>query len=523
MKKALIVIIFLALICNFAFSAEPEKLKELSLKDAIYYALKNNLQLQIQKKDTEYTWKTQRVNKSIFIPNLELALLNSETNEPSSDALSGADISTTKRLSLNFGVSQLTPLGGTLSLSIYNLRHESNSIYSTVNPYLYSRGTIELTQPLLKNFGTLATKYQIYLSVNNRKISQLQLKQQIIDLIYNVESAYWELVYAHQNLEATKMSLERAKDLLEQNEIKVKVGTIAPLEKLSSQAEVARNESSLISAEQTIQTREEALKRILNMSKESYTIIPTDSPKIRNVPVDFNEFILEALENRVDIQQAKLNLKNYNLGVKYYKNQRLPDLQLVAQYYTIGQGGDQYELAPGTSPFDPDFDPNTDYIFVYGRNIWGAMKDVFKRLYKNYSIQLQLQMPLSFARENAELAQAKIDMKRGLLQLKDTENTIYSEVREIIKELESNRKLVEADKIALHLAEETLKAEEKKLSVGLSTNFEVLQYQQQFASAQTQLLRSTINLALTQARINQVLNRTFNEYNIEFNDIMNTK
>ena len=520
MKKALIVVIVLGLAYGFAFAQESVETKELSLKDAIYYALKNNLQLQVQRKDTEYAAKTRRVNKSIFIPNLSLTFNNQETNEPSTDALSGADVRTIKRLSLNTQLSQQTPLGGTLALSLYNLRYESNSRYSTVNPYLFSQGSINLTQPLLKNFGTLATKYQIYLSGNNAKISQLQLQQQVINLVYDVESAYWELVYAHQNLEATKMSLERAKDLLKQNEIKVKVGTIAPLEKLSSQAEVARNESALIAAEQAIQTREEALKRILNMSKESFSIVPADSPEIQTIPVDFNDYLLEALENRVDVRQAKLNMENFHLGVKYYKNQLLPNLQLVAEYYTIGQGGDQYTLAPGKSPFDPDFDPARDYIFVFGRNIWDSMKDVFKNLYKNYSVQLQLQVPLSFARENAQLAQAKIDMERGLLRLKDVENTVYSEVREIIKALESNRKLVEADKIALYLAEETLKAEEKKLSVGLSTNFQVLQYQQQFAAAQTQLLRSTINLTLTQARVNQVLNRTFKSYNIEIKDIM---
>jgi len=523
MKKALIVIIFLALVCNFAFSAEPEKLKELSLKDAIYYALKNNLDLQVQQKDTEYAYKTRRINKSVFIPNLSLTLYNTETNTPSTDFFSGADVANEKQSQGSLNVSELLPLGGTIQATIFTRRYETNNMFTYVTPILYSSVTLNFTQPLLKGFGTIATKYQIYISKNECKISELQLKQQIIDLIYNVESAYWELVYAHQNLEATKMSLERAKDLLEQNEIKVKVGTIAPLEKLSSQAEVARNESSLISAEQTIQTREEALKRILNMSKETYTIIPTDNPKIKNIPIDFEEFILEALKNRNDIQQAKLNLKNYNIGVKYYKNQRLPDLQLEVEYYAVGNGGKRKVLREGISLVDPNYNPDTDIIGYSERTLWDALKDVYKNLYKNYSVQLQLQIPLSFARENAELAQAKIDMKRGLLQLKNVENTVYSEVREIIKELESNRKLVEADKIALHLAEETLKAEEKKLSVGLSTNFEVLQYQQQFASAQTQLLRSTINLALTQARINQVLNRTFNEYNIEFNDIMNTK
>jgi outer membrane protein TolC len=520
MKKALTVISVLGMVCGFVFSAESPEVKELSLKDAIYYALKNNLDLQVQKKNTEYASRTQQVNKSIFIPNFNMEFYNEETNAPSTDALSGADVRTRERISLNVGLSQRVPLGGTLSFNLYNLRYKDNSRFATVNPYLYSQGTLNLTQPLLKNFGTLATNYQIYLSVNNHKISQSQLKQTVIDLVYNIESAYWELVYAHQNLGATRMALERSKDLLKQNEIKVKVGTAAPIEILSSKAEVARNESALIAAEQTIQTREEALKRILNMSKEAFSLMPTDSPEIKPIPVDFNNFLMEALNNRMDIQQAKLNLENYNIGVKYFRNQLLPDLQLIAEYYTLGQGGEQIILAEGASLLDPNFDPATDIIGTVSRDIWASMRDTFKNLYKNYSVRLQLKMPIIWSKEKAELTQAKITLKRGLLELKNVENTVYSEVKEVIKELDGNRKLVEADKIALELAEETLKAEEKKLSVGLSTNFEVLQYQQQYAAAQTQLLRSTINYALTQAKIKRILNRTFKAYDIKFEEVL---
>jgi len=125
--------------------------------------------------------------------------------------------------------------------------------------------------------------------------------------------------------------------------------------------------------------------------------------------------------------------------------------------------------------------------------------------------------------ERARLSQAKIQRERAVFELKDLENTVYSEVNDVIRQLENNKKLVEADGIALELEGENLKAEEKKLSVGLSTNFQVLQYQEQYTAAQTQLLRSTIDFMLTNARVNQVLNRTLKLYDLNFKKVLENK
>jgi outer membrane protein TolC len=341
------------------------------------------------------------------------------------------------------------------------------------------------------------------------------LEQSVVNLVYEVEATYWELVYAHQNLEAAKMALNRAKDLLNQNEIKVKVGTAAPIEILSSKANVARNESTVIQAEQAIQTREEALKRILNMSKEPFAIIPKDEPGIKDVPVDFDAFLKEAMQNRPDMNQAKINLENNGLTVKYRRNQGLPNLQLDTGFESSAVGGTTWDF-PIENPFDPDFvRVKTDEI-----SFADTLKDIFRLANTDFSVGLNLNTPILFTAERAQLAQAKIERERAMFELKDVENTIYSEVKDVIRQVESNKKLVEADRIALELEGENLKAEEKKLSVGLSTNFQVLQYQQQYAAAQTQLLRTTINYVLTSARIDQVLNRTLQKYDIKFNNIL---
>jgi outer membrane protein TolC len=460
-----------------------------------------------------------KINKAIFIPTFEITGNALETNEPSTGFLSGsADIVTFERKALTLKVSQQLPLGGIASFQLENRRTVTNNKFADINPSLNSIATLTLTQPLLKGFGLTTTKREIYIATNNLKIAKHQFKENIINLVYQVEEAYWNLVFAYQNLEATKMALQRAMDLLRQNEIKVKVGSAAPIEILTAKAEVARNESLLIQAEKTIQTAEETLKKILNMSKESDTLIPSDQPEVKKTGVDFNAFLLEGLKNRPDIERAKLDLANYKIRVKYSRNQMLPDLQLIATYYTTGQGGVFFDYLK--SPVDPDFNIETDFAEVGQRSVWGSMDDVFSNLYRNYNITLRLQIPLIFKKEKAELAQAKINLKRSLLNLKNIENTIHSEVREVIKELEANAKLVEADRIALELQGQRLRAEEKRLNVGLSTNFIVLDYQRQYANAETQALRSVIDYNMTLAKINRTLARTLKAYDIKFKDLL---
>jgi outer membrane protein TolC len=415
-------------------------------------------------------------------------------------------------------INQRTPLGGTFSFSFYNQRLETNVVTAPFDPRLVTAGIVSYNQPLLRNFGTLAANYQIRVSANNHKMSKYQLEEAIVDLVYEVEFAYWELVYAHQNLETAQMALKRAKDLLNQNEIKVKVGTAAPIEILSSKATVARNESTVIQAEQTIQTREEALKRILNMSKELFSIIPKDEPEIKNVPLDFDASLKEAMENRADVKQVKFNLERNNLNVKYRRNQALPDLQLNAGLTSYGIGGTFWAFTT-RNPFDPAF----ERFILQEISFMDTIKDTLKLENNYFNVSLNLQIPIPTPAERAQLTRAKIQRERAGDELKDLENTVYSEVNEVIRQLENNKKLVEADRIAVELEGENLKAEEKKLSVGLSTNFQVLQYQEQYAGAQTQLLRSTINYVLTTARINQVLNRTLKFYDLKFKNILENK
>jgi len=509
MKKLLIIVLIFA---TFTLFAGVEKnIEKLTLQDAIAKTLKNNLDLKIEVINSQSSEQSLFEKESIFIPNFNMDFSNSETNRPSTGSLDGADVSKNESLSLLIGLEKKFSLGGTIKFELNDFRSKSNSSFNSINPALNSTLTLSLSQPLLKGFGTFATKKDIYVAINNLKKSKIQLKSRIIDLIYDTEKAYWNLVYAYQNLEAKQKSLEQSKKFLKQNTRKVEIGTSAPIDILTAKAEVATKESEIISAEQQIQTQEEILKAIINTKNKEVKITPLDKPDIKSFAVNFNDYLLIALNNRPDIEMAKLDLKNFKINVKYMKNQLLPNLSLQASYYTKGLGGTELIFAPGGSIFGP-----REVIGTVEKSIWDSIQETVENKYKNYSISLNLKIPLSLKKERAQLARARLDFKKSFLTLKKLENNTYSLVKNGIKSIQTNKKLYDKNEIALKLQEQKLRAEKMKLSVGLSTNYQVLVFQRDYANSEASKLQSAINYELSIAEINKILGKTLKIYNIKF-------
>jgi len=514
MMKSIWIVLLLTAFPLLTMAAEPEKSKDLTLQEAVTLALKNNVNLQIQVSDSEVSQYQLQYQKGSYIPRLGLKVDRSQNDSPASDIFAGeSDTNSSSEWRGTFTISQKIPSNGVLSLRAIATRATDSSTRTTIDPSLTSSLALNFSQPLIKGFGLLSANKEIRVAANNMESSQHQLKQAIIDLAYEIENAYWNLVYAYQNLEARKTSLQLSQDLLRQNEIKVKVGTAAPIEILEAKADVANYEGQLIQAEKDIQSRDEELKRLLNLSRDDMVLLPSERPQVEPQQVDLNAFLEEALQGRPDMQRAQLAMKNQGIEVSYQRNQNLPDLQLVAQYVAYGQGGTQVDRYP----------PFTDASELKTRTFWDAVEDTLKRKYNGFSVSLDLKIPVVFKQEKAQLAIAKLNFEKALLTLKNTENTVYSEVKQVIKELETNRKLAEANRISVDLYEQKLKAEEKKLSVGLSTNFQVLQYLGQFTDAQNRALQSQISYKLTLARMNKILGRTLKAYNITLSDVDNVE
>jgi outer membrane protein TolC len=489
--------------------AQDKDVQSMTLDEVINQALKNNLDLQIEMTNPEISRALRNKSAAIFVPTLTADFNFNKKSSPTESALVGQAVQLTNIGNLNLSLAQKLMFGGSVQLSLLNYSKTSNSQDAFLSPFSTSNIKFGLSQPLLKNFGLTATKRNIYIARNNMDISIFTLKQRVIDLIYQTEEAYWNLVYSHQNLAVKEKSLQLAKDLLKQNEIQVKVGVSAPMDILTAQAEVAARESETLQAQSQIQTYEENLRRILNISQMPETIIPQDKPEFSPVDSNFNDFLQTALEKRPDIEQVRLDLKNKNINVRYFRNQLLPDMELSVSYGTEGAGGTP---KPKNS--------QEPYMGRIGGGLDEALREALKNLNRNYYVALQLSVPLFNTSAKADLIQARLNLEQSLLTLKKTESTIYSEVKQIIMDLGTNAKIVEANRISRELADQKLAAEQKKLAVGLSTNYLVLQYQRDFSNTQIAELKSLIDYSLALSRVNKVLGTTLEKHHITFTDFL---
>lgn len=519
MNKRVIGMIVLSFFCLTAASlGQEEKALSLSLEDCILKAVENNLGLAVNVLNPELADISVSLAKEKFMPQLSFGYDKSSSNEASYSWIDAADQVSSERSNYSVQLSQMIPTGGNFSLSLTGYTTESNRNFLTINPRYGSTLRFNFNQPLLKNFGPKITRRDILLAQNMKDISEFQFKNVLLDTIYMVEEAYWNLVYSIENLKVRRQSLKLAQDLLEKNKKAVEVGTLAPIEILSAQEQVATREAEILEAEALVKNYEDQLKTVINLAAvekdiEQIRIIPIDKPSYTRKELNLEEALRIAMEKRPDLKQTRIDLKNKELNLSYAKNQLLPDLSLQASYWSPGISGTQNIYPPGIPFGEP-------IATVPGRAS-DALKDAFNFRYKNWTVGLTLTIPLNTLLSRAAYAQARLDLEQTQLMLKNQEQQALLEIKNALRGVETNYKRVQARKIARELAEKKLEAEEEKLKVGLTTNYFVLQYQRDLTNAQTMELKAIIDYNLSLASLNRALGITLEEKNISLAKLLN--
>lgn len=517
-KRAIGAFIFMTFILATGVQAQEEKTLSLPLEECILKAMEKNLGVAIEVLNPELADISVSMANEKFMPSLSLTYSKRDTNTASYSFLDAADQVSTLYNNYSASISQLIPTGGSFSVVLDGYKNDTNRRFQTINPRYGSTLTFNFTQPLLKNFGFKMSRKEIIVAQNNSDISEENFKKALQDTIYSVEEAYWNLVYSIEFLKVRKQSLNLAQDLLEKNKRAVEVGTMAPIEILSAQEQVATREADILEAEAMVKNNEDLLKTIINLTSENkqadlVEIIPTDTPTYEKKEVKLDEILLLAMENRPDLNATRIDLKNKETNLSYSKNQLLPDLSLQASYWSPGITGDQilYEdndalqgKVIGTAPGSP-----TD-----------ALKDAINFRYKNWSIGLTLSIPLNSVFSRAAYAQARVNMEQSMLRLKNQEQQLFLEIKNAVRAVQTNYKRVQSYKVARELAEKKLEAEEEKLRVGLSTNYFVLQYQRDLANAQTQELKAIIDYNLSLARLDRAAGVSLKNKNIKISEIL---
>jgi outer membrane protein len=461
----------------------PETERRLSVDDAVQLGLEQNLGIQIQRVEPQIQDIGVAQARSFWAPVFTSSVTRNSVNQPATSAIVPSYENATTAGGV--GLNQTLPWGGSYNASWSSSRQTSTNIFNNYSPQLYSNLQVNYTQPLLRNFKIDQIREQVQLSGKLRDLSDIQLRAVIVQTTRNVKNAYWDLAFAINNLKAQQQSLDLAKQSLTDNQKRVEIGTMAPIDIVQAQAEVASNEQNVIVAQAQIKQAEDRLRALIfDPSRPDFwttRLEPVDTAPFVEESVNVEAAVRAALADRADLQQARNSLEQSDIYIRYFHNQLLPDVNAVVNYGTIGYGGVQLQ------PVDPFSNPGAAITrtVLSQRGYGSVLGDVFGAAYPQWTVGVQIGYPLGSSTAEANMARARLQYQQSQMQLKNIELQIVTQVRDAARNVETDQQRVKSARASRELQERKLEAEEKKFAAGMSTSFFVFQAQRDLAQART--------------------------------------
>ena len=492
-----------ALLCTAGWAAEPKfpvgtvpgqqtrgvplgaPEMHLSLQDAIALALEHNINLEVSRLGLASAEQSFLATTGIFDPLLQSDLSASYSEAQSTNELVGAAVALQRRRAFDLSLGTLIPTGGSVSVGWTNSRSKTNSTFYFLNPSYSSGLTFSLTQPLLRGFGTDVTRTGIEVARRSRDISRVQFEEIVIATAQAVQNAYWNLVFAIDDLKVKQHSLRLAQDLLDQTRTRVRIGTSAPIDIVQSEAAVAARELDIINAENAVGNAADVLKNLMgfeNPQDWQSQVIPTDALEVTTQTVELDQSIETALQRRPELRQRRLEQEIGEIDVLAAKNALRPQLNASLNYGYAGVGGDQITV-----------DPQTGKVIATKPGGWNdALSQVANRDYNQWTAGLTFSYPLGNTQARAQLAQQRFGLNSARQNTALTRQAIISDVRTAVRGLDASAKAIVAAVKSRELAERNLEAEQKKFANGMSTNFQVVKIQDDLAIAQASELQARV-------------------------------
>jgi outer membrane protein TolC len=438
--------------------------------------------------------------------------------------VSGAPVVTTQTTSgvAYFGQGFLT--GTSYAVAMNGYRQSTTSLNTLFNPVVPTGLMVGIDQQLLNGFGYRANAKFIRIAQNDLKISNSVLRQQVITTVAQVLNLYWDYLSYKENVRVTEQALAFSEKLLSDNKRQVEIGTLAPIEVVRAESEVASDQQNLIVAQTSLQQQAELIKTALSRKVDSELIsaqidavdkLPAPSPN--DVP-SLDQALKLALQNRPEIEQADLNLLYQSVVIKATRNALLPTLDVFATYAPSGLSGLSSVLAPCPAGYTADGKQCLSY-----QGISQSLSQMFHGNYPDYSYGFTLQFPIRNRSAQADAARALLEQRQLEEQLQRQKNQVEQDVRSAEIGVIQAKAQIQAAAKAVLLAQKTLDAEQKKFQLGESTVFLVIQAQRDLATAEGNEVkaRSTYAKAITQFR--QATGTILVDYHIELNDALQGK
>lgn len=506
--------------------------RKLSLKEAIYIALRNNPAVVAVALDPIAATESVNLANAAFDPDLtsQLDAIKNVTPVTSPFEVKGSEAYTQKYYDWNFGVTKVSAItNGTLSLVFDNDRSRTNSTFASINPAYTPTLAMSLAQPLLRNFGWDFATINVRLSESAQRSAQWSYGSSLNDFVQRVGNDYWSVVAAEENLEVAKSAYTFNADLVRVNRISVQVGTLAPIDLQEAQSAASTAAANVYAAQAALKTAQEALRQdvILNPAGTFLpeSIEPSDQPNPNAELRDTEEIALEKMvEYSPALGGLRESIRTALLQVKYAENQVLPQLNLGGQFGVTATSGTtpcvslnpaQAHTGNCTVPNVPP-EPNNGTKLPFGGIYGDALNRMLDAKFYSYAAVLSFEMPLDNAAAKAALAQARVTYEQARMQYRAALSQSVLAIESALADLHADVRRVQATRDAVFYAEKSLRDEQVMFRVGMATTHDLLQYQSELVTAQGNQVTADIDLENARLALWHAEGTLLRQFNVDF-------
>jgi len=462
---------------------------------------------------------------SSYDPILTGTLQIDRFNQKASSAFTGVPTLNQNTGTVDFAYNQGFATGTNLSVGFNNNRVTTNSPFTTLSPTLNSNFKMTLTQHLLQGFGFLPNKRFIIIAKNNRELTDVAFRLQITTTVDQIENIYWDLVNAYENVKVQQDALALANKTLSDNKKQVEIGTLAPIEIVRAQSQVATNQQSLIVAQTNLELQQLLIKNALSrtlvdQSLVDAEVIPTDTVRLpATEPVTpGQDLVNDAISHRPELAESRIDLNSREVSMRAVKNSLLPSVDLFAYYGGSGLGGSQNSTNvcgnPGSIPGFCTPPNETVPPVSYG----GTINQLFNSTAPDKGVGISLNIPLRNRTAQANQIRSQLELRQAQMRLQQVENEIRIEVRNAQFALQQDRASVDAAQAAVALALQSLDAEQKKYALGASTTTLVLQQQSALTQARSNLVSALTTYEKGRVELDRATGLLLENNNIDLAD-----
>src|SRR5580692_1787776 len=472
-----------------------------------------------------------------FDPVITGTLQEDHSETVSSSLFNGVPVLAQNTGTVNFAYNQGFSWGTNLQVGFNNSRITSNVPFNTFSPLINSALRVQLTQHLLQGFGLPANTRFIHIAKNNRELTDVAFRLQIIDSVDQIELIYWDLVYAYENARVQNESLTFAQKTLSDTKKQVEIGSLAPIETVRAQSTVAQDQQLVTTAQTNLQLEQLLMKNALTRNLKDPVLATAEVIPTSTIAIPAEEQILptedlinDALRHRAELVETRIDLNSRDYSNKAVRSALLPTLDLFAYYGGSGLGGsqnpanlcqdqtaEQRQLGFCAGP-NPDNNEQVLIPTAGSTSIGGTWNQLVNSTAPDKGVGLSLNIPLRNRAAQAVQIRSELEYRQAQMRQQQIENQVGIEIRNAQYAVQQNRASVDSAEAAAELARQSLDAEQKKYQFGTSTTTLVLQYESQLATAESGLVNATVAYEKSRIELDRATGTLLDHHGISVDD-----